>query len=144
MMRGKLQDSGATKRSLRILCVDDDAVHGDRLVRLFATAGHRVEHLADGLDAWDKLSRDIEYFDVVITENHLPGLNGLGLVEVLRAANYRRRIVVHSGKVTLKEKVDYHALRVDAVVAKCGIDVELLRTVEALPPREPASAPGGE
>lgn len=134
------------KPSLRVLCVDGDMAHGERLIRLFSTAGHAVEHLAvtDGLDAWDKLSRDIEYFDVVITENHLPGLNGLGVVEVLRAANYRGRIVVHSGSVTLKETVDYWALRVDAMVAKCGIDVELLRKVEALPPREPGAPPGGE
>ncbi|MDP3073059.1 MAG: response regulator [Opitutaceae bacterium] len=132
------------KPSLRVLCVDDDMAHGDRLIRLFSTAGHAVEHLADGLDAWDKLSRDIEYFDVVITENHLPGLNGLGVVEVLRAANYRGRIVVHSGSVTLEETVDYRAQRVDAMVTKCGIDVELLRTVEALPPRERGAASGGE
>ena len=39
---------------------------------------------------------------------------------------------MHSGSDTLKETVAHRALRVDAVVAKTAITVELLRTLEAL------------
>lgn len=120
------------QRKLRILCVDDDAMLGEVLVRLFSTAGHEVQLAADGLEAWDKLSKNIGYFDVVITDHQMPGLDGLELVELLRQANYAGRIVVHSSAISVVESQKYRALGVSHIVAKPAQAEELLAVVEAV------------
>jgi two-component system response regulator TctD len=116
---------------LRILCAEDELMIGDLLCQQFLAAGHAAEHAADGFAAWERMSGDLEYFDVVITDHRMPGLTGLELVELLRQGSYRGRIVVHSGAMTAVEAANYRALGVDAMVAKGATIAELLATVEA-------------
>lgn len=118
------------KNPRRILCADDNTAIGDILVRLFSTAGHSVEHVADGLEAWERLSANIGHFDVLVTDNQMPGLNGLELVELLRQTDFLGRIIVHSGSLSAKEVAGYRALRVDSIVAKATQAEELLGIVE--------------
>lgn len=118
-------------KPLRILCADDNTILGDVLIRLLSLAGHAVQHAADGLDAWDKLSKDIGGFDVVVTDHEMPGLNGLELVERLRQANFRGRIIVHSAGVAVPDAEKYRALKVDRIIAKGTQAEELLDVVEA-------------
>mgnify|MGYP001576683050 FL=1 len=120
-----------TKKSLRILCADDNTMLGDVMIQFFSTAGHAVEHVANGLEAWEKLSRDIGHFDVLVTDNQMPGLNGLELVKLLRQTNYRGRIIVHSGSLSAKEVAGYRAFGVDSIIAKATQAEELLNVVEA-------------
>ena len=120
-----------TKKSLRILCADDNTMLGDVMIQFFSTAGHAVEHVADGLEAWERLSRDIGHFDVLVTDNQMPGLNGLELVKLLRQTNYRGRIIVHSGSLSAKEVAGYRAFGVDSIIAKATQAEELLNVVEA-------------
>ena len=120
-----------TKKSLRILCADDNTMLGDVMIQFFSMAGHAVEHVADGLEAWERLSRDIGHFDVLVTDNQMPGLNGLELVKLLRQTNYRGRIIVHSGSLSAKEVAGYRAFGVDSIIAKATQAEELLNVVEA-------------
>jgi two-component system OmpR family response regulator len=126
-----LPNQVTTKKSLRILCADDNTVLGDVMTRFFTTAGHTVEHVAGGLEAWDRLSGDIGHFDVLVTDNEMPGLNGLELVELLRQTDYRGRIIVHSGSLSPKAVAAYRALGVDSIVAKTTLAAELLGIVES-------------
>lgn len=125
-------DELSAKKPLKILCAEDNPMIGEAMQRLFETAGHRAEHVPDGLEAWDRLSRDLGYFDVVITDHEMPGLNGLELVELLRQVGYPGRIVVHSGAVSLRLAQSYRALRVDAIFAKLTPGGDLVGRVERL------------
>ena len=120
-----------SKYPRRILCADDNTILGDILVRFFTQAGHTVNHAADGLEAWDRMSKDLAYFEVLVTNHEMPGLSGLELVDLLRQADYRGRIIVHSGALTVRQTADYRALKVDGIVAKATAAEELLRVVEA-------------
>jgi len=119
------------KKPLRILCAEDNTMIGELLIKYLSAAGHAAEHVADGFEAWEKISAGLGCFDVLITDHQMPGLNGLELVELLRQANYRGRIVVHSGAVGAEETASYRALGVDAIVAKAASTAELLSAVEA-------------
>lgn len=119
------------KRSLRIFCAEDNTILGEIMVRLFTQAGHTVEHAADGLEAWERLSEDVGRFDLLVTDNQMPGLNGLELVELLRQANYRGRIIVHSSSLTPRETESYRVLGVDSIVLKTTPAEVLLGLVKA-------------
>lgn len=115
---------------LRILCADDNAILGNVMLCFFAKAGHWVEHVNDGLRAWDRLSQDLTNFDVVVTDHQMPGLTGLELVELLRQANYSGRIVVHSSSLKHEEIEAYRGLGVASIVQKAARADELLTAVE--------------
>jgi CheY-like chemotaxis protein len=118
-------------RPLRILCADDNSTLGEVMLCLFAKAGHWVEHVDDGLSAWDRISADIGNFDVIVTDHQMPGLTGLEFVELLRQANYSGRIVVHSSVLTAEEIEAYRGFGVESIVMKAARADELSSAVEA-------------
>ncbi|PTY02043.1 hypothetical protein DB347_25130 [Opitutaceae bacterium EW11] len=118
------------KKRLRILCADDNRLLGDVLVALFTKAGHVVEFFQNGGLAWERLRGDLGHFDVVVTDQQMPGLTGLELVERLHTSKYRGRIVVHCSVVTPEQHERYHALGTAAIVLKSSRAEPLLAAVE--------------
>lgn len=116
---------------LRILCADDNAMLGEMMICLFSRAGHWVEHVESGLDAWEKISADVSNYDVVLTDHQMPGLTGLELVELLRQANFSGRIVVHTSALTAAESDRYRAFGVAEIVIKSAQTDRLLNAVAA-------------
>ncbi len=114
-----------------ILCVDDHTLVGDGLHRVFTTAGHAVERAYDGESAWEKISADIDRFDVVIADHQIPRLNGLGVVSRMRAKHFPGRIIVYSGAISDDDTGSYRALEVDAIIVKGPASAQLLAVVEA-------------
>lgn len=127
------EPSGLRRTSpLRILVADDNMQLGEVLVQYFALAGHTAEHAADGMAAWEKVSKDVRHFDVVITDNNMPELNGLELVELLREADYKGRIIVYTSALTSHESEKYRELKVDRILSKGSDAAAVLSAVEAL------------
>jgi CheY-like chemotaxis protein len=120
----------ATNRPLRILCADDNTVLGEIMLCLFAQQGHWVEHVNDGLHAWSRLSQNLASFDVVVTDHQMPRMTGLGLAELLRQANYRGKIVVHSSSLTSDQIERYRAFGATAFIMKAARAEALLEAVE--------------
>ena len=116
----------------RILCAEDNTLLADGLIVLFSRAGYIVDRADDGQQAWEKMARDIGYYDVLLTDNQMPRLNGLALVRRVRTANFRGRIVVHCSGLSADEIDGYQALAVDWIVMKATQPEELLRGVEIL------------
>lgn len=131
VMSSNLPTHLGTKKKLRILCADDNSLLGDVLVKYFSTAGHEVEHVLDGLEAWEKISKDISYFDVLVTDHHMPGVTGLELVELLGQSSFCGRIIVHSASVADGDSEKYRSLGVTHVITKAADAQELLEIVEA-------------
>ena len=121
---------GNSKRPLRIISADDQILVGEFLTVLFSGAGHVVEHFADGLAAWERISGAIDWFDVLITDNRMSELNGLELVELLRQTEYNGRIIVLSGPISAKDAESYRLLGVDLILGKTTKADELLKAVE--------------
>lgn len=117
-------------RPLRILCAEDNALLGDVLLTLFARAGHWVEQVEDGLTAWDRVSQDLNSYDVIVTDHEMPGLTGLELVELLRQAAFRGRIIVHCSGLSHEDESRYRALGVDTILFKSSQSQQLLGAVE--------------
>src|SRR4051812_16322081 len=116
-------------RPLRILCVEDQEILGDVMLCLLAQAGHWVEHVSDGIDAWDKISQDLANFDVVITGHLMPRLNGLELVELLHEAIFAGRIILYTAGVSAEVADRYRALGVSTMIVKSSRAEDLLSAV---------------
>lgn len=130
-MAQTLPDPPTRREPFRILCADNNTLVGETLYRLLSIAGHAVERVKDGQEAWEKLSNGFGRFDVLITEHDLPRLSGLALVRWLRQARYRGRIIVHGPAISAGELADYRALGADSVIAKSSAPEELLDVVES-------------
>jgi CheY-like chemotaxis protein len=81
-----------TNRKESILLVDDDPEVVWALGKYFTRAGFPVTTCGDGEEAIALL--ECKDFDIVITDIQMPRLNGLGLVEWLRANRTGTKVVV--------------------------------------------------
>lgn len=77
--------------SARILVVEDDALEAARLVSTLSHLGHDCEIAEDGDAALRRL--ETETFDCVLLDLVLPGLDGMGLLRILRARGVRVPVV---------------------------------------------------
>ena len=65
-----------------ILAVDDSASMRQMVTFTLKSAGYNVVEAVDGQDAWEKsVGRD---FDLVLTDQNMPRLDGIGLTKKLR------------------------------------------------------------
>ena len=102
----------------RILYADDVRELRLLMEQILACDGHTVKCVEDGVQAWAELKKMKFAYDVVITDHNMPRMNGLELVQQLRATGYPGKIIVVSSD--LSEAVDqtYHNLNVDRVFKK--------------------------
>ena len=73
------------KSPLRILVVDDDLGTRQLSLAVLAGAGYDVEGVKDGAAGWDALQA--KNYDLIVTDNKMPKMTGLELIEKLRAAD---------------------------------------------------------
>ncbi len=76
----------------KILIVDDDLVIQDSLQELFADAGYAVHLAADGISAFDLISR--EKPDLIVADILLPRMHGIALCEKIRDSDELRNIPI--------------------------------------------------
>jgi two-component system chemotaxis response regulator CheY len=65
-----------------ILTVDDSPSMRKMVSHTLTGAGHRVVEAVDGIDAYEKAQ--LQAFDLVLTDQNMPRLDGLGLTRKLR------------------------------------------------------------
>jgi CheY-like chemotaxis protein/HPt (histidine-containing phosphotransfer) domain-containing protein len=71
------------ERDERLLVVDDQAVNRDVATRLLERAGFQVSAVADGNAAIEVLQ--VESFDLVLMDIHMPGMSGIEATAAIRA-----------------------------------------------------------
>jgi signal transduction histidine kinase len=81
----------------RVLFVDDDPEIRDLAVALLGRAGYEVETDADGLRAAERLAGDPGGFDVVVTDQYMPGLTGRELAQRVAALRPDLPVILVSG-----------------------------------------------
>lgn len=85
----------------RALVIDDDAVLRDLCAMILREAGFSVETLPNALEALELLQQ--RKFDLITLDLFMPGLDGLSLLEQLRARGDLTPILLVSGKVTVED-----------------------------------------
>src|SRR5580658_7726538 len=68
----------------RILVVDDNTYRRKVCVDVLVDSGYEVEGVADGAAGWEAIqSKD---YDLIITDNKMPKMTGLEMLEKMRAS----------------------------------------------------------
>ncbi len=117
--------TAAPRKSLRVLYADDMRELCQLLEIVLGRDGHRVDWVNDGKLALDLLSAHPGTYDVVITDHHMPTINGLELVGRLRAMNYPGKIIVFSSELSLEVDQAYRDYKVDHILPKPVFPSEL-------------------
>lgn len=80
--------------------------------------GHEVTLVGDGHAALALVTEGKGPFDLVITDNDMPVMSGLRLVEGLRNHGYSGKIAVHSSELRPATLAAYQAQSVDKIFQK--------------------------
>ncbi len=98
----------------KVLVVDDDRSVLQVYSRILGRAGYLVTEVAEPIAVFELLQQSPDY-DVVVTDLHMPGCNGVELMRRLRAEFSDRpwlQLIVITGNASLETAID--SLRLDA------------------------------
>ncbi len=116
--------------SVRVLVVEDDATIARFVTRGLREAGYTVDAAGDGVLAFDMASA--EPYDLAIVDLMLPELDGLSLIERLRARGVRTPVLILTAKRSVDERVEGLQRGGDDYLTKPFAFPELLARVQAL------------
>ena len=80
---------------LRILVVDDSNSVRQLKVDLLVGCGYDVEEARDGADGWEALQTG--HYDLIITDNTMPRMTGVEMIEKLRSASMTVPVIMATG-----------------------------------------------
>ena len=123
---------------MRILIVEDDPEAANYMVKAFREAGHVADHVADGLEGYDRAR--VETYDVLIIDRMLPKLDGLSLIGGLRAQKVDTPVLILSALGQVDDRVKGLRAGGDDYLAKPYAFSELLARAEALARRKQPGA----
>jgi len=105
-------------RTLHILYADDMRELRRLLEITLGRDGHTVETAEDGQEALNRITATPSAFDLLITDHHMPNMNGLELVSRLRSLPFAGKIVVFSSELSEEVADAYRRLKVDCILPK--------------------------
>jgi len=115
---------------MRILLVEDDLKIASFIVKGLKAAGYAVDHAADGEDGLHLALT--QPYDTAIIDIMLPKLNGLALIERMRAAKVSTPVIILSAKGSVDDRVRGLQTGGDDYLTKPFAFSELLARVQAL------------
>ncbi|MER2605377.1 MAG: response regulator transcription factor [Siculibacillus sp.] len=115
---------------MRALIIEDDAAMADHVATLLTGRGFACETVGDGRLGLARAAA--EPFELVVADRMLPGLEGLDLVERLRALDVATPVLVVSALGLAADRVQGLERGADDYLAKPFSDDELLARVHAL------------
>jgi two-component system OmpR family response regulator len=115
---------------VRVLLVEDDATIAEFVERGLKEAGFAVERAGDGRTGYDKAIA--EPYDAAIMDVMLPQMDGLAVIDALRARGVRMPVLILSAKRTVDDRVRGLQAGGDDYLTKPFDFAELLARVQAL------------
>ncbi|MEI9849516.1 MAG: response regulator transcription factor [Sphingomonas sp.] len=127
---------------MRVLLIEDDDRVADFVENGLREEGHLVARAADGSAGLVLASS--EQFEVIVLDRMLPNVDGLTLLQTIRATGDTTPVIILSALGAIDERVKGLRAGGDDYLTKPFALSELLARVEALGRRPPAAAPAAE
>lgn len=103
---------------MNILIVDDEEGSRCSLSIVLKMAGHEIIPASCAEDALVAMSKSTVPFDLIITDDLMPGSSGCELVKMVNAQGYNGNIIVFSAYLNPGKKEEYRRLGVCGVMSK--------------------------
>ncbi|KIL99411.1 response regulator in two-component regulatory system with PhoQ [Paramagnetospirillum magnetotacticum MS-1] len=124
---------------MRILLIEDDSEAAAYMAKGLREAGHVIDHAATGTDGLFLATS--ERWDAMIIDRMLPGLDGLSIIQALRAAGNTTPVLVLSALGKVDDRVRGLKAGGDDYLVKPYAFAELLARIEALSRRVSSTQP---
>jgi DNA-binding response OmpR family regulator len=121
----------------RILVVDDDSATRQVSVEVLVRSGYAVKAVQDGAAGWSALLNGS--YDLVLTDNQMPRMTGLEMIEKLRAARMTLPVIMATRALPVEEFVRRPWLKPDAMIERPFSNDELLQAVKKILDRDDGS-----
>jgi CheY-like chemotaxis protein len=115
---------GQKNSARRILVVDDDRDSRQLKIDLLTSSGYQVEAANDGAAGWEALQT--HDYDLVITDNHMPNMTGLEMIEKLYSSHQTIPVIMATGNLPTEEFAHKPWLKPEAVLQKPFTSRDLL------------------
>jgi CheY-like chemotaxis protein len=89
---------------MRILVVDDEPAFREMIRLILEEDGYHVQLAANGIEALKTIRHETETLGLVILDLHMPGLDGLGVLEELQGLAPALPVLVTTGYASPEEK----------------------------------------
>lgn len=123
---------------MRILLAEDDVETAEFIARGLGELGHNVVRASNGIDGLHLLST--EEFDIAILDRMLPGLDGLSVVQRIRAAEIELPVLLLTALGRIEDRVTGLEAGADDYLVKPFAFSELAARINALARRRPFQA----
>jgi CheY-like chemotaxis protein len=120
----------AVKR--RILYADDMKELRDVVTASLAREGYEIECVPGGREALRRLLERPGAVDLLITDHHMPGMDGIELVQLVREHKVPCRVMVFCSALSRDVHDAYQRLAVDRMLYKPVLPLELRLTIREI------------
>ena len=125
-------DSLHSKKLLRILYADDLRELREVARIALSREGHLIKCVADGQEALDCIKADPDAYDLLISDHHMPNVDGLELVTEVRTLPFHGKILIFSSELSPAVADAYTELKVDRMLFKPVFPSELRQVLAEL------------
>jgi len=115
-------------KSLKILVIDDESVICDACDLVLTEKGHTVDYCKTGKTGLRAIERGA--YDVILLDMKLPDIDGMEILETIRAEMPAPYMIVMTGYSTMSNAVQAMKLGAAEYLAKPFTDDELIEAVE--------------
>ncbi|MBL7204474.1 MAG: response regulator [Desulfobacteraceae bacterium] len=118
-------------KSLKVLVIDDESVICDACDLVLTEKGHTVDYCKTGKTGLIAIERDT--YDVILLDMKLPDIDGMEILETLRAEMPATYVIVMTGYSTVSNAVQAMKIGATDYLAKPFTDDDLIEAVEKAP-----------
>jgi CheY-like chemotaxis protein len=121
-----------------ILVVEDDPTIRRMCAIWLARGGFQVDEADNGQVGLEATQKNL--YDLVVTDNNMPGLSGLQMVARMRAARRDIPVVMASGTITAADLGQHTSLKISAAVPKPYSAEQMVGTIRQILASQPVAA----
>jgi len=114
----------------RILFVDDEPTIAELARRILESSGYQVTTRTSSTEALELVRAEPRAFDLLITDQDMPGISGLDLISRIRAQRPGLPVILCTGLAEFGDTQKAAELQVDAIVLKPFRQVDLAESIE--------------
>ncbi|MCG8414830.1 MAG: ATP-binding protein [Pseudomonadales bacterium] len=115
-----------------ILLIDDEEELLESLDELLSRIGYQVDAYTDSSEALQQFHKQPDKFDLVISDQVMPGLTGTGLIRAIRERRADLPCIICTGHSDLLKGTDTSNVAVDRVMRKPFTATEMSRSISNL------------